>query len=190
MSKLCLNPSFWGSVTWEHAFREGIELCRAVQCKTITWLRFVQVYLVWSDKPWTIFWQKIQLLSNSCPISVIGLSTYKVCQQHVPQYLSKVLSMSKRCPNKLNLDRHWTYACRFVHTLSKKICSTNTLTGIGHWHPEFVHSLSNNFLISPNTTFLLVDKVWTKIGHWTNSGHTLNMDKQLTKIVFVPSFNI
>ena len=39
MFKLCLNPSFWGSVTWEHAFHEDIELCRAVQCKTITWLR-------------------------------------------------------------------------------------------------------------------------------------------------------
>ena len=30
--------------------------------------------------------------------------------------------------------------------------------------------------------------MWTKIGHWTNSGHTLNKDKQLTKIVFCSQF--
>ena len=73
---------------------------------------WVQVYLVWSDKPWTIFWQKIQRLSNSCPITVIGQSTYKVCQQHVQKFLSKVKSVSKWCPTKLNLDRHWTYTSR------------------------------------------------------------------------------
>ena len=73
---------------------------------------WVQVYLVWSDKPWTIFWQKIQLLSNSRPTSVIDLSTYKFCRQQVQQFLSKIQSTSKRCPTKLNLDRHWTYASR------------------------------------------------------------------------------
>ena len=97
-----------------------------------------------------------------------------------------------------------------------KVCQNNiqsnlTWTDIGRMHPGFVHTLSKNYVpqilrqaldigiqslsiacptifSSPNTTFLLVDKVWSKIGHWTNSGHTLNMDKQLTRIVFCSQF--
>ena len=81
----------------------------------------------------------------------------------------------KVCQNDVQTNLTWTdighMHAGFVHTLSKKFCSTNTLTGIGHWHPEFVHSLSNNFLIPPEYHSFIggqsVDKDWTLNKLWT-----------------------
>ena len=107
--------------------------------------------------------------SNFCPIAVQSLSQVCPHTSSVNNKSNNSYQKYKVRQNDVQPNLTWTDIGRmhpgFVHTLSKKVCSANTQTGIGYWHPEFVHSLSNNFLIPPNTTFLLVDKVWTKIGH-------------------------
>ena len=94
----------------------------------------------------------------------------------------------KVCQNDVQTNLTWTdighMHAGFVHTLSKKFCSTNTLTGIGHWHPEFVHSLSNNFFIPKYHIFIggqSVDKDWTLDKLWTyfKQGQTIDKDRIL-----------